>query len=123
MMMRAPIIYHRYCAHTDRGRFLIILSGGSRASLMPHRFKTGQSNIGTPSVRISQGNDSGATPLRISCAHWPARRAKAATSTADPPTAPEPNSVLVMIYTGALADSAINFTAWVELTAWPAPSR
>src|SRR5258708_2938918 len=94
---------HRYSSHNDGGRNRTILLGGRGLSLMPHRFKARQSNIGTVSVRISKGNDISAVPLRICRASSPARFPNASTLATDPPTAPVPKGVSVMTYTGALA--------------------
>src|SRR5215813_6994204 len=108
---------HRYSSHNEGGRNRTILLGGSRLSLIPHRFKVRQSNIGTLSARTSNGKDVGAGPVRIRRASSPARLPNASILPTDPPTAPVPRARSVMTYTGTLAHSAIDWPACV------APSR
>src|SRR5215510_11553575 len=98
---------HRYSSHNEGGRNRTILLGGSRLSLIPHRFKARQSNIGTLSVRTSNGNDVGAEPVRIRRASSPARLPNASILPTFPPTATVPTAISAISQPGTLPRLAL----------------
>src|SRR5262249_46528534 len=114
---------HRYSSHNEGGRNRTILLGGSRLSLIPHRFKARQSNIGTLSLRTSNGNAAGAEPFRKRPPSPPARLPNASILPTHPPPAPAPRARSFMTYTATLPPPEIDWPACVEITACPAPSR
>ena len=67
--------------HIDCGLNRITLPGGRRLSLMLQRLSARQSNIGTLSVRISNGKDTGGLLVKITLASSPARLPVFCTST------------------------------------------
>ena len=90
MIAKAAMMYQRYCSQMVGSLNRTTLPGGNGLSPIPQRFKARQSNIGTPPVRLSNGNDAGAAPRKIRLARSPARLPIIPTSTTKPPTEPTP---------------------------------
>ena len=90
MTMTAPPMYQPYSRHNDGGLKRMTLPAGKALSLMSHRLSARQSNVGTLSLRRSNGMAPGDVPVRSRRACSPARLPKASTVEIMPPIAPVP---------------------------------